>query len=363
MVSMLTRLKSLYFRNQTGKFVATFLRGPLRDISSLTRVNPRVKATPGTRVQKRKVFTLGEKPDDGVALIKGSIWDQIHQKFREVLSQGMIFHMGKVLTLVSCFTTDWVFMRLALMSSAMCSTTFHFVFPDPRPMRMFYGALFAVGHSYALFKYLLEHSNLWEIQDPEQRELYEEIFKTAGFTVYHLKQIIENCDVEVVDVEEGDYLLHQGDELKSYYFLVCGEAQYRRKMDDGDAKLHQMRLSPEAVAALQREEHTIAHLGAGAVVGEIYDEEWDPSIDHKWRVGVRAATKIRLLRINRRKYKELVESSAAIRTATDRLIIKDLWRSRRNNAVRIAGLMDDLEEFKEEVHKLRSENERLRHQH
>ena len=123
-------------------------------------------------MQKRKAFTLGEKPDDGVALIKGSIWDRSIRSSRLPISR-MIFHMGKLLTLVSCFTTDWVFMRLALMGSAMCSTTFHFVFPDPRPMRMFYGALFAVGHAYALFKYTLEHSNLWEIKIPSAANFIE----------------------------------------------------------------------------------------------------------------------------------------------------------------------------------------------
>ena len=169
---MLARLKTLYIGSQ-GKFVATLLRRPLRTISGSSRV----VARPGANMQKRKVFTLGEKPDDGVSLIKGSTWDQIHQKFREFLSQGMIFHMGKLLTLVSCFTQDWFFMRVALMSSAVCSTTFHFIFPYPRPMRMFYGALFVVGHAYALFKYTLEHSNLWEIKDPERRELYEKYFQ------------------------------------------------------------------------------------------------------------------------------------------------------------------------------------------
>ena len=65
----------------------------------------------------------------------------------------MLLHGSKMLILVSCFTMDWVTLRSVLIAASTCSILFHFIFPIPRPPRMMWGVLFAIGHTYSLYLY------------------------------------------------------------------------------------------------------------------------------------------------------------------------------------------------------------------
>ena len=199
-------------------------------------------------------------------------------------------------------------------------------------------------------------------QKPSYRGLYDTIFKEAGFTVYHMNMIMEDCDGMDIKVEEGNYIFRQGDEMEYIYIIVSGEVEYMRKFAEDDPFVANAK-SQDSLAPLVKgeQEHIIATIKAGMVVGELYDEEWDPDIVHNWRVSARCNESCRFLRINKRKFHKLVENSPSVRTATLKLLIKDMWRTRRGSAVKYAALMAENEAWKEEVHKLRAENDILRH--
>ena len=221
------------------------------------------------------MFTFGSKPDDGIVLKTGSFMHRMHQRIRGMLSQGLIFHMGKAFSMISALTSDWVIVRVALMFSSACSTTFHFIFPDPRPMRMLYGALFFVGHAYALFMHTLEYSNLWTIQDQQKRELYENFFKEVGFTVYHMKRIMEECEGSVVTFRKGDYIVEQGNEIKYAYIIIDGEIDFIKEFDESDARLNHAKRLRDNPEKYMSKTFVISSQARGGIVGELYDENWE----------------------------------------------------------------------------------------
>ena len=310
-----------------------------------------------SRPRRRTVFTFGDKPDDGVVLKIGSLSHRIHQKFRSILSQGMVFHVGKIFSIMSTLISDYAGFRIALFASAVCSTTFHFLFPDPRPVRMFYGFIFALGNAYALFIHSLEHSNYWTIKDERTRQVYESYFKREGFTVYHMQRIMDECDGEEVFVKKGEYLIRQDEEIIDFYIIVEGEIEFHRQLDhhfEGSIE-SKMNIPKSVVDKMFEKTHAVSYGTNGAIIGEIFDPEWDPSIEHFWRAGVYCTEDTIFLKVNRRKYQKYAQDHPAVRKASNRLTIRDLWRSRRATGLKVA----QLEEFNAE---LKRENAMLREQ-
>ena len=307
------------------------------------------------RPRRRTVFTLGDKPDDGVVLKIGSLSHRIHQKLRSLLSQGIVFHAGKIISIVSTMITDYAGVRLALLTSALCSTTFHFLFPDPRPVRMFYGFIFALGNAYALFIHSLEHSNYWTIQDEKMRYLYETFLKREGFTVYHMQRIMDECDAEQINVKKGEYLLRQNDEMFDFYIVIHGEIEFHRQLDElfqGSSE-SQMNIPQQDINKMFARSHVVSYGTKGTVVGEVFDPEWDPSIDHYWRAGVYCSEDTTFLKVNRRKYQKYAQDHPAVRRASNRLTIRDLWRARRATGLKIATLEERIFELGEEIKMLK----------
>ena len=323
---------------------------------SLFTLRDRVHMAISKLGSRRTVFTLGTKQDDGVPLKVGSRIYEIHQKVRSMLSQGLVFHIGKALTLISCFATDWVFIRSSLIASSMMSCTFHFLFPDPRPMRMFYGFLFACGHAYSLLSYQMQTSNLWEIKDKEKRALYDEFFKEAGFTHYHFNQILDNCDCKELtfDGDSEHTLFEQGGKMECIYIVMKGEVTFYRKLDRETDKVSNPSFTDTEFDLVAAKEHKIGTVVTGGVVGEIYDRDWNPDKEHYWRVSARCGKQAKLLQIEKRKLHRLAESQELIESACNRLIIKDLWRARRATAVLVSKLESEVEQYKEENDALRA---------
>ncbi len=309
------------------------------------------------RPRRRTLFTLGDKPDDGVALKIGSLSHRIHQTFRSVLSQGIVFHVGKMFTIVTALMTDYAGVRIALFASAMCSTTFHFLFPDPRPIRMFYGFVFALGNAYALFIHSLEHSNFWTIKDDRIREVYENFFKREGFTVYHMQRIMDECDGEEIIIKKGEFLIRQNDEMFNFYIVVRGEIEFRRQLDNNfhGSNESNMNISQKDLDKLFASSHAVSYGTNGTIVGEIFDPEWDTSISHYWRAGVYCSEDTTFLKVNRRKYHKYANDHPAVRKASNRLTIRDLWRARRATGLKIASLDQKVCDLENEIKMLRGD--------
>ena len=289
-----------------------------------------------TRQRRRTVFTFGSKPDDGVTLQIGSFTHRMHQMFRSFLSQGMVFHVGKLLTIFSTVISDYSGVRLALFGSAMCSTTFHFLFPDPRPVRMFYGFIFALGNAYAMFIYSLENSNFWTIQDERTRQLYEQYLKPAGFTVYHMQRIIDDCDGEEISVKKGEYLVKQDDKMEYFYIITGGNIEFHKRLDKrfhGSHEGSNIHVPDDVKLKLFKTSHIVGYGTHGTIVGEVFDPDWDPDIDHYWVAGAYCTEDATFLKIDRRKYRKYALDHNMVRRASSRLTIKDLWRNRRATGI------------------------------
>lgn len=305
------------------------------------------------KLSRRTMFTLGTKQDDGVALKAGTRIYEIHQKVRGMLSQGMVFHIGKALTLLSCFATDWAFIRSSLIASSMMSCTFHFLFPDPRPMRMFYGLLFACGHAFSLFRHMMMTSNMWEIRDKEKRALYDKYFREVGFTNYQFLQLLDECECKEVDFSDGAQVLEQDGDMKYIYIVMKGEVTFYRKMNREDMASNPS-FSRDDFDQLASKEHKIGTVVSGGVVGELFDRNWNPEEEHKWRVSARCEKDTKLLQIEKRKLHNLAVKEELFGAACNRLVIKDLWRGRRSTALLVSKLESENEKLNEENNELRA---------
>ena len=92
---------------------------------------------------------------------------------------------------------------------------------------------------------------------------------------------------------------------------------------------------------------------------EEFDPEWDPSIDHFWRAGVYCTEDTTFLKVNRRKYQKYAQDHPAVRKASNRLTIRDLWRARRATGVKVAQLEEINGGLKEENAMLREQLKEL----
>ena len=115
---------------------------------------------------------------EGYPLGEGSYLWRLPQRARETIDQAFIYHGGKMLVLVSCFTLEWTTLRVVLIGSSLASVAFQGLFPMPRPTRMLWGLIFALGHAYSLMLHLREHYD-WEL-DADQRKMYDEVFEPYG---------------------------------------------------------------------------------------------------------------------------------------------------------------------------------------
>jgi hypothetical protein len=149
------------------------LRTPLPSSMFLCR---RVQASTVGRTTKLSSF---RKLDvEGFPLAEGSFFWRMHKQARDSLDQALVYHGGKILVLVSCFTLDWTTLRCVLIGSSLASISFQGTFPLPRPTRMAWGVIFALGHAYSLMLHLREHWD-WPLE-PTEAKVYAQHFKPYG---------------------------------------------------------------------------------------------------------------------------------------------------------------------------------------
>ena len=166
----------------------------------------------GRKAIQRRPISFTSLPDDGYALAEGSQLQRMHRLARETVDQGLMLHLSKVLVLVSCFTDDLPTLRSVLMCSSIMSVTFHFLFPFPRPVRMGWGFVFAMGHCYALMHYLKENADLTSSFSSEELAAWENTFSShvAPQCFQRLLALAEKREIK-----KGEYLTgptHTGDD-------------------------------------------------------------------------------------------------------------------------------------------------------
>lgn len=179
-------------------------------------------------IQKRFI-NFGNRPDDGYALTDGSFLKVIHQRARDKLNQSILLHSSKIMVLVSCFTLDWTVLRCTLITSSLMSVAFHFLFPHPRPARMMWGIIFAVGHAYSLFLHLRETAD-YQLE-PFESNLYESLFAEHGFTKWHFLQMMSKAEVK--HFEQGEYIFEEC-EIEDMFPIVLEGKSYLSWRRDGE---------------------------------------------------------------------------------------------------------------------------------
>jgi CRP-like cAMP-binding protein len=298
----------------------------------------------------KRCFTLGSKPDDGVPLVPGSRLQTIHGRIRGTLSQGVVFHCSKALTLLSCLSSDWVTVRFVLITSSLMTACFHFMFPDPRPMRMFYGILFAIGHGLALGFYLLERSEWWSFECEEDVQVFDHFLKPSGFTRYQARQILRYATY--MDYSADAEVCRQGEPLTHIFLVVEGTLHFHRRATETDRANFGSREAFEAHLARSSEIRG-SSLTTGMWVGEIFDKGYDWTKEHAWVSGCVTDSPSRLLRFEKRPVHDLFASSHAFESAALAMQVSDLWKTRRvtaaaNSSVQ-AQLLERVRQLETEV--------------
>jgi hypothetical protein len=290
----------------------------------------------------RRHLSFGQKNDDGVVLPAGSKLHALHAWVRSVTDQGLVFHLGKALTLITVFTNDMYIVRFALVAASCLSMWFHFVFPDPRPMRMFYGLLFAVGHTVALYLYWSERSDHWEISDPEDYAVYEKSFRPLGFTKHQFLDM--RTMSRYVDVKAGEIIHKQQGDMEYISFIIKGSVDYYKTLEPEDRKNFRNEAAFEAFRASGKM-MALSSLNEGTWIGEVYDRNWDPDIPHYWFSSAIAVTDVRLLQFDKvplHRFFSKGHKADNVESAALTAQVKDLWATRRytasTNAARLLAL-------------------------
>lgn len=165
-------------------------------------------------------------------LVTGSLIDRVHKLGRACIHQGLLHHCGRGLLFVAILSDEWSIVRLSLTSGAICSVAFHFLFPFPRPARMAWASVFAVGHLCALYRECKE--NLPVSLTDDERQLYAQCFEPVGFTPWHFRQIMALA--KPVRLEPGDVLCEECEPVETVALLLEGSVNttWRRDAELGE---------------------------------------------------------------------------------------------------------------------------------
>ncbi len=272
---------------------------------------------------------------------------RLHARVRSLTDQGLVFHCSKALTLLTVFTNDMYIVRFSLIAASSLSMVFHFVFPDPRPIRMFYGLLFAVGHAVAVFFYWYERSDHWEIRNVEDQAVYDKHFRPMGVTKHHFLEMRKIS--RYVDVPAGTLYHQQNGSMEYLSLILSGTVQTYRIMGPEDRKTYST-LSDEAYERFRASQASfgmpLSSLYEGCWIGEVYDPKWDPDIPHYWFSTVKAVSDLRLLQFDKgplHRYFSKGHKADNVESAALTIQVKDLWTTRRYNSAHNASKIAELE--------------------
>merc|ERR1719433_1290025 len=125
-----------------------------------------------------------------------------------------------------------------------------------------------------------------------------------GFTPRQFLSILKDCEGYFVDFTPGEYITEIGSEMNYLHLVVKGVAQLRNH-------------EGEVIEEIENR-----------WIGELYDpnreeDYWNKS--HKWAIGHKAITNVRALRLDRRKFDEVIKEGG-MQSAADHAVVKDLWR-------------------------------------
>ena len=271
-------------------------------------------------------------------LREGSLLARWHSRARDVFDQGMLLHGSKIMVLVSCFTVDWGVLRVVLITSSLMSMAFHGLFPAPRPVRMAWGLIFALGHMYSLALYLRETYD-WQLNEHDQ-EVYKEIFEPHGFTKWHFLKLLEKGEYRTY--KPGEVINEECEPMEYISVLLRGEAEFSwRKREDMDGESSAKLKERDRGKWDQVPAHTSGLIVAPALAGEIWDREFysEPTMakleklhgkrEHIWTYGLTAANEVEVLRFPTRWLHEYLQDDDRVRAAAVELQVADLWQARR----------------------------------
>ena len=357
-----------------------------------------IRLHPGFGIGIRYQFTLGSKPQDGHPPTPGSKIDKLHKWCVTNIDQGKIFHAGKMVSVFCIFTTDFVTLRILLAIAPLFSILFHFLFPVPRPARMFYGLFFFVGHISALAFFLYSKSDwLWPIENDEFEAIYEKSFKPFEVSKWEFRQFCggefrsdrTRCEDEhgsdgrllarIEKYEHGDIIVHQGNDMRSIWLLVDGHGYFARKADKSDRPLYEKaslgvtsgsdsssdggknveaardRLYKIACESPQK----LSEVYSGSWIGEIFDKTYDWGVPHHWRVDFVCSSKegCTVLRIPKKQFHDFIIANPHCELSCHLMQLKDLWIARRTTAVGNIASRMQIEELETELREARGKLE------
>lgn len=314
-------------------------------------------------VPRRGILTFGKegRPHDNWPTKEGTILHSLHNKARETFDLGWLYHFSRVMALGAAVTTDWAILRTALIASGSANIVFNFIWPDPRPVRMGWAALFVTIHSMQLARYLHEHRAV-EL-DKDQAELYAQLFKQHGFSEAQFLKLLEKA--EIVTLQDGEHVVEEGKPIEYITVVIEGEARWAApsnafdgvKANPGLERVKPKR-TPSVLNAKDMLETAVRNMGrggsykmgytkAGGIIGEFWNQRFRPGNNQqgagqdrfakddgdgvrirRWRATATAQGAVRVIRWPRNWLHECISASEHLRAAAAEMQLEEMWRVR-----------------------------------
>ena len=217
---------------------------------------------------------------------------------------------------------------------------------QPRPLfaPAAWGLFFIAGHSMQI--YILLSQKLKIAFTEEEEDLYEKAFLPHGFTPRAFRSLVDEGEMALRAVHKGDFLYrqvlnsfcilkgaffitgcicsNQGDPITDIGFLVNGSmiaVLNNNIVNKVQATHHDHDDEEEGVA---RDMH-------GGWCGELWDNDYDFSKEHKWAVSFKATEDSIVAMWNKKKLHDIMAASTSTQLAANHAQISDLWSKLRSS--------------------------------
>ena len=129
-----------------------------------------------------------------------------------------------------------------------------------------------------------------------------------GFTPRQFQSILSDAPVSWKKIRKGDLIVEVGSDIVELHYLLKGKVAIHKKLASNDSGTE-----------------LVTETAEPSWLGELWDEKWDETKEHKWIVTVRAMEDTYLASFPKIKLHQWIRKTSETIHAADRAQIQDLW--------------------------------------
>ncbi|GBG30116.1 Blood vessel epicardial substance [Hondaea fermentalgiana] len=233
-----------------------------------------------------------------------------------------ILHAGNVLAVGAASSEDMLQLRSFMACASGCSIGFNLLQARPLLAPAAWGLFFLGLHSYHIRRILLEREPLALSQD--EHELYSQAFMTYGFTPRSFKKLLKGSTATWETIKPGEPIVKEGHNQPRAAYVLSGSVLVYA----GNVLMNRVDVTP------------------GETHGGWTTHPWRSDIEErgirKWKTTVVAASNVRLVSFDIRKFSTFIKQDPQLMAAADRLQIDDLRGKLRGSHAEKTRQIDDL---------------------